>query len=147
MMQTPTANIRQCFDQMLSDLLPALGLDSKTDVAWTNASFTPVSIKPYLHPFYLLNPTRNASLGTDGFENINGIYQINICAVKDSSTQGYENIAVNLVDAFRGGTRFFSCGVEVRITSAYYGNVYTDTVNNRLICPVSIVWYCYTPKG
>lgn len=146
-MLTPTAKIRQYFDQMLLDVLPSLNLDGKTDVAWTNAIFKPDATKLYLQPFYLLNPTRNASLGTDGFEYINGIYQINICAVKETSTALYEEIAIKLVDNFRGGTRFDCCGVEVRITSAYYGSVYTDTLNNRLICPISIVWYCYTSKG
>lgn len=146
-MQTPTIHIRQCFDQHLIELLPELGLNVETGVAWTNASFIPVANAPYLQPFYLLNPTQTRSLGIDGFERADGIYQINICVPKDTSTKWYEEAAIKIIEAFRGGTRFACCNSEIRITTAYYGNVFTDSNNNRLICPVSIVWYCYFPKG
>lgn len=143
-MMTPTPEIRQCLDAKLLAFLPQLSLDPETDVAWPNSGFDPEVDHLYLRPTCLFSPTEAASLGTDGFERLQGIYQISVLEVQGKGLGRSEDIARSLVDEFRGGTVLNCCGYEVRVTSAYCGTPTPE--DNRLHIPVSVVWYCYAQK-
>ncbi len=142
-MKTPTPEIRQCLEVRLVGLLPGLGL-AKSDVAWTNMVFTPKTDRLYLRPTLMLNPTETRSLGPNGFEQIQGIFQVDVFGVLNTGPGATEEIARGLVDAFRGGTTLTCRGCEVRITKAYAGTARKD--GERLHVPVSVVWYCYAQK-
>lgn len=142
-MKTPTPEIRKCFDAKLKDFLPELGLPV-SDVAWPNHAFDPNVDALYLRPTCMFGKTTIASLGTDGFENLQGIYQISVLELQGKGLGRSEDIARRLVDEFRGGTVLNCCGSEVRITVAYSGTPTPE--DNRLHIPVSVVWYCYTQK-
>ena len=145
MSTTPTPEIRQCFDGALRDFLPELGLTSEADVAWPNSGFDPNVEHLYLRPAFLPGATAAASLGTDGFERLTGVYQISVLEVADVGLSNAEEIARKLVDRFRGGKVLDCCGSRVTITTAYSGTPITE--DGRLHIPVSVVWYCYAQKS
>ena len=143
MAQTPTPEIRAYFDGRLLSFLPSLGF-SKEQVAWFNAPFKPAVKVPYLEPFILFSPTVPTSFGDEGFEQLSGIYQINVQHVKGQGAGSAEQISRSLVDEFRGGQRYEAGCFTLIIRTAYCGNPVVD--NDRLFTPVSVVWLAYVQK-
>lgn len=111
-MKTPISEIHGCFDAALLVFLPTLGVTA-ADVAWPNVAFNPAVDRLYLQSFLLPARTTTRSLGTDGFEQLKGIYQVTINGVADTGLADMERIADRLVDRFRGGTVLDCCGNRV----------------------------------
>lgn len=143
-MQTQTPNIRSCFDVHLLEFLPILSL-LDTDVAWHNIHFKPDVTKIYLQVHFMPGQTAAASLGTDGFERVQGIYQIDVNVPMTTGISVTEHLCLNLVDYFRGGKKLKTCNNhEVTITTAYYGTAQAN--KDRLVTPITIMWRAYVQK-
>lgn len=143
MAHTPTPEIRAYFDQRLLAAIPSLEITTD-QVAWFNTPFSPNVDEPYLEPFILYSPTVPTSFGDDGFEQLSGLYQINVQHVKGQGAGPAERIARDLVDEFRGGQRHEADCFTLIIRTAYSGNPVSD--NDRLFTPVSVVWLAYVQK-
>lgn len=144
-MNTPTPHIRRALDIHFQTFLPQLNFDWEKDVAWPNIEFEPIADRMYLRPSLLLNPTATVSCGPDGFERIDGIYQISVFDIVNKGIARAEECAAKLVDRFRSGTVVdFGCG-HVLITSAYYGSAVPE--QTRLHIPVSALFFAYVQKG
>lgn len=143
-MRTPTPEIRQCLDNRLRAFLPELGLDPARDVAWPNEPFEPDTDRLFLRPTCMFAQTSVASLGTHGFERLQGVYQISVFEVAGNRMDAVESIARKLVDHFRGGTFLDCCGYELRIRTAYMSTGIEDELRYHI--PVSVNWYCYAQK-
>lgn len=143
-MAAPQPDIRACFDAQLKNLLPQLNLQA-SQIAWFNAKFTADCKKLYIKPSLLLSPTQQASLGASGFERISGIYQVSVFALRDVGSASFEAVARGLVDYFRAGTKLVHSGLEITVQTSYSGTPLEQ--EDRVLLPVSIVWFCYVQKG
>lgn len=143
-MTAPQPDIRACFDSELKNLLPQLNLTA-SQVAWFNAKFSPDVKKLYIKPTLLLSPTQQVSLGTNGFERVSGIYQISIFALRDVGSASFEAVARGVINYFRAGTKLVYSGVEITVQTSYSGTPLEQ--EDRVLLPVSIVWFCYVERS
>ena len=154
-MITPTIEIRQALYRRLLCALPICGL-TENDIAWPNASFKTTVKKTYLAPFCLFGETEMASLSSSGFELLAGVFQITIFGLLHEGEAHMENIARELVELYRSGTRIDVPGYEkLLINQAYRGNMTLDTggrndMSSEMARPqlvVSAHWQHYVSKG
>lgn len=154
-MITPTIEIRQSLYRRLLCALPICGLTEK-DIAWPNASFKTSVKKMYLSPFCLFGETTTASLSKDGFELLAGVFQITIFGLLHTGEAQMEQVARELIELYRSGTRIDVPGYEqLLINQAYRGNMTLDTggrndMTSEMARPqlvVSAHWQHYVPKG
>lgn len=137
-------DIRKVFDGELLKLLPALGL-SQEQVAWQNATFRPNIQQGYLRPALLPAESQQATLGYPCQIRLNGIYQIIICLPKDSGLAQGEKWAAVLLAAFSFGSVFNCCGNNLVVTRSFRSPA--TQAEDRLLIPVSVSYYSYTPQG
>lgn len=144
-MRTITPEIRRALDLHLIAILPQLGLDQRQDIAWANIAFEARPDRIYLRPSIMLSPVESVSCGEDGFEKVEGLYQISIFELQNEGLNRAEDMAAKLVDWFRSGTVLMACNNRLVVTKAYYAQPSFDNV--RLHLPVTAAWYCYVQKG
>lgn len=150
-MRTPTAELRQAFYRTLLQALP-IGAIRQEDICWPNTGFRPDPKRIYLAPFMIFNETRTATLSPNGYEELNGIFQIAICGLPGQGEGEMDGIAAALTDIFRGGTTIDMCDwLPITIRRAWrtalrFGS---DSQSNagRPSVVVSVAWQQYTPKG
>lgn len=149
-MLTPTPEIRQAFYRRLLENLPFLGV-TEADVAWANASFRPQPERVYIAPYCLFAETRIASLSQAGFEEISGIFQINIYGVAGAGEGWLDELAQGFTDMFRGGTFLeIPCWQPVAIRRAWRSTLHFDSGEKGVGRPwvnISSDWHQFTAKG
>ena len=158
-MKTPRAEIRKAFYQRLLDSLP-IGPITASDVAWPNCMFSPEPSKMYIAPFLLFGTTTVASRSPVGFERLAGVFQVTAYGILNKGEAALEQVAQDLTDLFRGGTRLLlpDSDREILISTAYGstmqivtgGKIETGFSQPILARPqivISANWQLYIPKG
>ena len=143
MIAVSQVDIRKTLDRELLGLLPSLGLN-EDDVAWKNKAFKPKTKREYLRPVQLPAESRQATLGSDGYLRLSGVYQIGIVGVKDVGSSRMEELADLIVGAFAAGRVLDCCGLDLTISMSYKNPDQED--ENRPMTPISILYYCHTPQ-
>lgn len=142
-MSASQVDIRKTFDAELLKLLPEMGLD-KNDIAWPNARFVPDPKRTYLRCFLMPGQSIQASLGSDFFTRLVGVYQISIFTPKDTGILEAEKIVEILLKNFPLGLALQCCGESLILQSVYNSPAMED--EDRYHVPVSLSYYCYSPR-
>lgn len=143
-MGVPNPEIRRILDNHLRQSLPAMGL-ADTDVAWPNIAFDVSVGKLYLAPTCMFGEAKSASLGQDGINRVDGVYQISVFEILNRGMGKAEILAANLVNLYSGRTFIICESARLQITSAYSGTGIKQ--DGRFHIPVSVVWYCLASKA
>ena len=131
-MNTPTPEIRKALYCRLQNALP-IGPILPKDVAWPNSPFTPFTNRMYIAPFCLFSDTNAASLGSNGFERLEGIFQISIYGILNRGEADIEELARTLTDLYRAGTVLEVPGWNpVHIIKSYRTSLYLETGGSQL---------------
>lgn len=109
------------------------------EVAWPNTSFEPEADQTFLSPSFLPADTLQASLGSAGKDNTQGVYQIDV--VYPAGT-GRTTIPDELADHFKRGTVLSYNGVNVRVRSVSIAPALTEGAFHFV--PISVDFYTYT---
>lgn len=116
-------------------------------IAYPNVPYEPESDTVYIRPTFLPTDTVQASLGTTGKDETNGIYQIEVIVPRGS---GRPQAVDSIADAFKRGTVLTYNDVTIRIRSVSIGvAVFTreSTVSQNTAwysVPVSVNFQTYT---
>lgn len=114
-------------------------LTSRPPVAWENINYTPSSTTLFLRPTMIPAPTTQASLGDDGKDLHEGIFQVDVF-IPDN--QGRTTWPDAIADHFKRGTVLTQNSVDVRIRNVSIGVGAKDA--NFYIVPVSITYQAFT---
>ena len=87
-------------------------------IAFPNVPFKPVNGTPYLRPTFFPADTVQASMGANGKDETNGVYQVEVIIPLGS---GRPQLVDTVADLFRRGTVLTYNGVNVRIRSVSVG--------------------------
>jgi hypothetical protein len=130
-------DIDSALDSHLNDL------PDKPPVAWENKGYAPVLGTLYLRPKNLTGDSRQATLGTSGTDENNGVYQIDVFA--ESGEGKYEALekADEIADHFKRGTllTYNDRSVRIRSVSRREGN---NTDSGWYKVSIEIVYIIFT---
>ena len=151
MAATPTPEIRQALYRRLLCALP-IGPVERTDVAWPNNPFRPDVARVYIAPACLYGTTEEVSLSSSGFERLNGVFQVTIYGILDTGEAVMEQVAAELTDLFRAGTRLpLPDDGELLLIRSYRSTMFIQTGGsgqiNRPSVTVSADWRHYVSRG
>lgn len=102
-------------DTALMARLASLTLSPVRRVAWPGADFTPGSGEIYLEPNVIPNTTTQASLGYDGVNRHQGLFQISVWSPLATSTIPALEVASAVMAHFKRGTVLTFEGITLRI--------------------------------
>lgn len=127
-----------------SDIAGALrtrlnSLPGAPPIAWENINYTPSSKTLYLRATMLPIPTIQASLGDDGKDLHEGIFQVDVF-IPDG--QGRSTWPDAIADHFKRGTVLTQNSVTVRIKNASIGTAFKE--ENFYQVPVTIDYQSFT---
>lgn len=115
------------------------GITGRPPIAWENINYTPSANTLYLRPTLIPAPTFQASLGDDGLDLNNGIFQVDVVIPDNLGRSTWPD---TIADSFKRGTVLTQNSVDVRIISASLLTGLKDS--NFFIVPVSIRWQAFT---
>lgn len=115
-------------------------LDSLDDtpIAWQNILFEPTG-STYLRPRLIPASTIQASMGNDGKDVTDGIYQVDVF-VKQGT--GRSSLLDSIADHFKRGTVLTHNGVNLRVRTVELAASISD--GNWQFTPVSVYFQTYT---
>lgn len=113
-------------------------LSSQYDIAWPNTVFEPEANQTFLSPSFLPAESVQASLGSEGKDEFNGIYQIDV--VYPAGT-GRSTIPDTIADHFKRGTVLSYNSINVRVRSVSVSPALTEGAFHFV--PVSVNFYLY----
>jgi hypothetical protein len=114
-------------------------MNDRPGVAWPNVKFEPNAKKPYLRLSILPAQTVQASLGSIGKDETNGICQISVFVPAGS---GRTNLPDMIADHFKRGTVLAYNTTRVRLRAPSIGPAISDGA--FYFVPVSIPYQTYT---
>lgn len=114
-------------------------LPSSPPVAWQNIDYKPNSNTLYLRETMIPGETLQASLGDDGKDIHNGLYQIDVFIPDGDGRSTWPD---DIADHFKRGTVLTQNLVDVRIRNVSIGTGFKD--ENFYIVPVTISWQAFT---
>jgi hypothetical protein len=132
-MSTFFTDISGAFDTHLA------GMTSVPPIAWENIDFTPSAATLYLRPTMIASPTEQASLGDNGKDITEGIYQVDVFIPDSVGRSVWPDL---IADRFKRGTVLTQNDVSIRIRSASILIGLKD--ENFYVVPVSIRWQTFT---
>tara|TARA_R110000803_G_scaffold37766_3_gene81487 strand:- start:52 stop:459 length:408 start_codon:yes stop_codon:yes gene_type:complete len=108
-------------------------------IAWPNIEYEPTGGTTYLRPAFLPAETLQSGLGSEGLDETNGIYQIDVVYKVGS---GRSSLVDSVADHFKRGTVATYNGVNVRIRSVSIAPAIFDIAWHFV--PVSVSFQTYT---
>lgn len=108
-------------------------------IAWPNTQFEPAAGSTFLTPSFLPNETLQVGLGTNGKDETNGLYQIDVVY---PAGNGRSTIPDTVADHFKRGTVLSYNGTTVRIRSVSIDSAITDGAYHFV--PVTVSFQTYT---
>lgn len=151
-MNTPTPEIRKALYARLLAALP-IGPVTREDVAWPNVPFVADAQRLYLAPYCLFGETEEVALSPTGFEQLRGVFQVTVFGVLNTGEAEMEQIARELTDLFRAGTRLPISGHGPLLVSRSYRSTMVVRSNassgesTRPSIVVSASWKHFVPRG
>lgn len=142
-MITPIVAIRQALYGQVQEIGSRLGV---TGIAWPNAAFK-ATRTPYLRPSIHYSDTSAASLGSAGFERIEGFLQITLVGETNTGEGMLDEMTQVVIDMIRAGTRLpLGDGYpELIVTKTYRSTLLLE--GNRPTVVVTVNFTVYAPKG
>ena len=128
---------------VFNDIQAALDtqLSTITDVAiaYPNIPYTPSAGTSYLRASFIPADTAQASLGSSGKDETNGVYQVDVVVPRGS---GRPSLVDTVADAFKRGTTLTYNSRTLRVRSVSIGSAILD--DEWYFVPVSIDFQIYT---
>jgi len=109
------------------------------DIAWPNINYEPAGNATFLTPNFIPEETLQVGLGTNGKDETNGIYQIDVVY---PAGQGRSSVPDSVADHFKRGTVMSYNDVSVRVRSVSIAQAITDGAYHFV--PISVNFYSYT---
>jgi len=109
------------------------------DIAWPNINYEPAGNATFLTPNFIPEETQQVGLGTNGKDETNGIYQIDVVY---PAGQGRSSVPDSVADHFKRGTVMSYNDVSVRVRSVSIAQAITDGAYHFV--PISVNFYSYT---
>ncbi len=109
------------------------------DIAWPNITYEPAGNSTYLRANFLPSDTLQVSLGTNGKDETQAIYQIDIVSPRGA---GRSTLTDNVADHFKRGTVLTYNNLKLRIRSVSIGPAINDGA--WFFVPVSVNINAYT---
>jgi len=109
------------------------------DIAWPNVPYEPDGASTFLTPNFIPEDTLQVGLGTNGKDETNGIYQVDVVYPAGS---GRSTVPDSLSDHFKRGTVMSYNGVNVRVRSVSIAQAITEGAYHFV--PVSVNFQTYT---
>jgi len=114
-------------------------LSGAPDIAYPNINYEPTTGSAYLRANMIPVETLQASLGTSGKDETNGILQIDVV---QPAGEGRSTLPDSIADHFKRGTVMSYNGVNVRVRSVSIGSAIREEA--WYFVPVSIDFQSYT---
>ena len=109
------------------------------DIAWPNINYEPAGNATFLTPNFIPEETQQVGLGTNGKDETNGIYQIDVVY---PAGQGRSSVPDSVADHFKRGTVMSYNDVSVRVRSVSIAQAITEGAYHFV--PISVNFYSYT---
>jgi len=109
------------------------------DIAWPNIKYEPAGNATFLTPNFIPEETLQVGLGTNGKDETNGIYQIDVVY---PAGQGRSSVPDSVADHFKRGTVMSYNDVSVRVRSVSIAQAITEGAYHFV--PISVNFYSYT---
>lgn len=120
--------------------LAAFSTEQSLEVAWENKTFTPPENDAYLEPTLMLATPRAAGLGSDAADYQRGVFQIDVCALKNTRREG-RRIADLLRAKFPRGLKMAGTDANITVESFAIGPPINGDTRYQL--PASVTFYAY----
>jgi len=109
------------------------------DIAWPNINYEPAGNATFLTPNFIPEETLQVGLGTNGKDETNGIYQIDVVY---PAGQGRSSEPDSVADHFKRGTVMSYNDVNVRVRSVSIAQAITDGAYHFV--PITVNFQTYT---
>ena len=96
-------------------------MDGLPDVAWENANYEPVIGSTFVRPTNIQGDTIQTSLGTNGNDETEGLYQVDVFTSSNTGKGAAIELADLIGDRFKRGQYLTYNGVNVRIKQTSRG--------------------------
>lgn len=127
------------FNDVQAALDTKLATVTGTSVAFPNVPYTPQAGTSYLRASFLPAETTQASLGANGKDETNGIYQIDVVVPRGS---GRPQLIDTVADLFKRGTVSSYNSVNVRVRSVSMSPAILD--EEWYFVPISVNFQTFT---
>ena len=127
------------FNDIQAALDTKLSTISGTAIAFPNVPYKPSAGTSYLRSSFLPADTVQASLGSTGKDETNGIYQVDVVVPRGS---GRPSLVDSVADTFKRGTVLTYNSRTLRVRSVSIGSAILD--DEWYFVPVSIDFQIYT---
>ena len=127
------------FNDIQAALDTQLATITSAPIAFPNVPYTPSAQTSYLRASLIPADTVQASLGTSGKDETNGIYQVDVVVPRGSGRPG---LIDTVADAFKRGTVLTYNSKSLRVRSVSMGSAILD--DEWYFVPVSINFQIYT---
>lgn len=129
------------YDEARAALDTRLSILPNANVAFENVKFTPQEGVGYMRSFMLPVEPAQATVGTNGLDLVEGIYQVDIAEPKDAGNGALLRKVDSVIAQFPRGLSVTSNGVTLTIRRAWPGPALSR--DSFYVIPVSISWYTY----
>lgn len=109
------------------------------DIAWPNVPYEPDGSSTFLSPNFIPTETLQVGLGSNGKDETNGLYQVDVVYPAGS---GRSTVPDVVADHFKRGTVLSYNGVNVRVRSVSIAQAITDGAYHFV--PVTVDFQTYT---
>lgn len=128
---------RAAFDAQLETAAAALGLD----VAWENTVRDPEDGSSHLQTALLIAEPATGSIGLDGFDRMQGLYQVSVYVHRGNGSGAALGIADTILQSFLRGTRLTYGGFTLTVERSWPGPAFLS--GDFFVVPVSVSWFGY----
>lgn len=105
-------------------------------VAWENVPYEPEEGQAYLRESFAPNRTREASLGTTGYNRVPGVYLVDVFTPVGRGVADGETIAAAVLAAYTRGSTLTNDGTAVTIERSYRAAARADGAWWHVPCTV-----------
>jgi hypothetical protein len=109
------------------------------DISWPNVPYEPDGTSTFLSPNFIPNETLQVGLGSNGKDETNGLYQIDVVYPAGS---GRTTVTDSVADHFKRGTVLSYNGVNIRVRSVSIAQAITDGAYHFV--PITVDFQTYT---
>jgi hypothetical protein len=125
--------------------LQALVLSPALPVAYPDKNFDNPSTGMWLEAALFETPTTEIALGSNGSNSFTGFMQVTVVARENSGMIAAKDVAGQIINWFKRGTRMFTAGVKVEIVRpAYVSSTTRDEPYTRT--PITIRYQAYASQ-
>ena len=125
----------------LETQLNAFAVAQELPVAFENGDYRPSEGEEFLQTFLLVGQPSAESIGTNGVERLNGLYQININSHRNVGSGVAFRRADEIAAEFPAGAELAHDGVTVSVARSWPSPAILR--GDWFVVPVSVSWFAY----